>query len=220
MIIGFRNRFLFIHVPKCAGESIQRLLLEPANAGGLFLRKHATYLDAERVIGSGIADFLTFAVVRNPFEQVVSFYEHLRKPLRMSVAEIEAQYPGSGGRLLPYWASDLAMASEFAEFVRVAYGEDATERQLPQATWMSDLCTWLSSSDDSIAVRRILRYERLSGDFAALSSELGIEGTLPWLNASGPPDGRRSYRQRYDAESRRIVETRFARTLERFGYDF
>lgn len=220
MIIGFRKRFLFIHVPKCAGESIQQLLLEPANAGGLFLRKHATYADAERVIGSGIADFLAFSVVRNPFEQVVSFYDHLRKPLVMSRDRIERQYPGSGGRLLPHWASELAMGAPFAEFVRTTYGTGPCAAALPQAQWFGDLCSWLEDSSGSIAVRRVLRFERLQVEFESLARELGVEGSLPWRNASGPIEGRAGYRQRYDAEARRIVETRFARTLERFSYDF
>lgn len=220
MIIGFRKQFLFVHIPKCAGESIQELLLEVPNAGGLFLRKHARYVDAERVLGPEIARFTAFAVVRNPYEQVVSFYDHLRKPLRMSKEQLDAQYPGSGGRLLPYWASDLAMGSEFPEFVRGAYGDDAAERQLPQAWWLADLCSWLTDSTGSIAVNRVLRHERLGDDFAMLARDLGLEGELPWRNASGPVDRRREYRSRYDQSTRKIVQGRFSRTLEQFGYEF
>lgn len=220
MIIGFRKSFLFVHIPKCAGESIRELLIRPANAGALLLSKHARYVDAERLLGPDISRFTVFAVVRNPYEQVVSFYDHLRKPLSMSKAELEAQYPGSGGRLSPEWASELAMSCGFPEFVRRAYDDGAIERKLPHIHWMADLCSWLTDSNGSIAAGRVLRHERLASDFAALAAELGLEGRLPWRNASGPKWFRPHYRRRYDEPTRRIIERRFSRTLEHFGYEF
>jgi tetratricopeptide (TPR) repeat protein len=41
MIIGFQKKFLFIHIPKCAGDSVRELLLDPANGGAQFLRAFA-----------------------------------------------------------------------------------------------------------------------------------------------------------------------------------
>jgi hypothetical protein len=91
MVIGFRRRFLFVHVPRCAGESITERLLDPANGGGQFLRKHSRYAEAEQVMADEIHRFIAFAVVRNPYDQAVSFYEHLRKPLYMDAAAAEAR---------------------------------------------------------------------------------------------------------------------------------
>lgn len=215
MIISFRKNFLFIHVPKCAGESMTELLLAPANGGGQFLPKHARYAAAERVLGDDIGRFRVFAVVRNPYDQVLSFYEHLRKPLLMDVAAIERQYPGSNGRLLPRWASELAMQVDFAAYVRQVYGGADGP-----AGWMQDCCAWLTDAAGRVAVTRVLRYERLTEDFAAIASDLGLEGELPWRNASRDVSTRRDYRERYDEPTRRIVETCFRPTLDRFGYAF
>jgi hypothetical protein len=218
MIIGFQKKFLFIHIPKCAGDSVRELLLDPANGGAQFLRKHSGFAEAERVMGGEIQKFPVFAVVRNPFDQVLSFYEHLRKPLRMTPEEIERQYPGTGGRLLPVWASELAMRLEFPDFVREVYAADPGERR--QAAWFGDLLNWLKSSDGNLAPVRILRFEALQKDFSNLAVELGLAGELPWRNASRPEQEAVRYSERYDAESRRIIETRFAPTMERFGYCF
>lgn len=220
MIIGFRKRFLFVHIPKCAGDSIRELLLSPGNGGAEFLRKHKTFLDAERVMGSEIRAFTVFAVVRNPFAQVVSFYEHLRKPLRIPREEIGKQYPGTGGQLLPHWASELAMRLDFPSYVKAIYAAPAALPERPQETWFRDLLSWMVSVEGDIGVNRVLRFERLGEELAALAGELRIEGELPWRNASHEPRGQRDYRDRYDATSRRIIETRFAPTLERFGYSF
>lgn len=215
MVISFRRHFLFIHVPKCAGESITEVLLEPANGGGQFLRKHSRYAEAERILGDDIGRFRVFAVVRNPFDQVLSFYEHLRKPLFIDPTALERQYPGSNGRLQPRWASELAMRVDFTQYVRQVYGGEGGP-----TGWMKDCCDWLTDASGRVAVERVLRHERLAEDFAAVARELGLEGSLPWRNASRPVSGRESHRERYDEPTRRIIAARFRPTLDRFGYSF
>jgi hypothetical protein len=216
MILGFRKRFLFVHIPKCAGESITALLLNPANGGAQFLRKHSTYRDAAQALGEELGALTVFAVVRNPFAQAFSFYHHLRKPLRMTAAEIEAYYPGSKGRIAPHWASQIAMRAPFAQFVEEAYGTPSGP-----AGWLQDLCSWLSDDMGRLAVSHILRHENLSQTFPALAGRLGLAGELPWQNASLTVSSEASnYRPHYDSVSRQIIEARFKQTLETFSYTF
>lgn len=217
MVIGFRRRFLFIHVPKCAGESITALLRREANGGVQLDRKHGTWSDAKAILGEDLASFRTLAAVRNPFDQVVSFYEHLRKPLVMDAAAIERQFPGTGGRITPAWASDLAISLDFPAWVREVYGSstpDASRRLF------ADLGRWLADADGRIAVDRVLRFERLADDWVDLARELGLEGALPHENASMRTRGPHDYRDRYDSTARAIVERHFAMTLAAFPYAF
>jgi hypothetical protein len=218
MIIGFRKKFLFIHIPKCAGDSIRELLLDPANGGAQFLRKHSSYAQAEKVMGEEVKRFTAFAVVRNPFDQVLSFYEHLRKPLRLSPEEIEQQYPGTGGRLLPVWASEVAMRCEFSDFVQEVYTASTEIRQ--QAAWFGDMMTWLKSSDGNLAPISIVRFESLQNGFSNLAHELGLLGEIPWRNASRPQVIRAGYRKYYDFTARSVIEAHFAATIQHFGYSF
>jgi hypothetical protein len=216
MILGFRKRFLFVHIPKCAGESITALLLKPPNGGTQFLRKHSTYRDAAQAMGNELEALTMFAVVRNPFAQVFSFYEHLRKPLRMTATEIEAYYPGSKGRIGPHWASLIAMRAPFAQFVEEAYGNPTG----PDA-WLQDLCRWVCDDTGRLAVPHLLRYETLGETFPSLAAQLGIEGELPWRNASRSVSAEESdYRAHYDSVSRQLIEARFKPSLETFGYGF
>jgi hypothetical protein len=217
MVIGFRRRFLFIHVPKCAGESIAAILRNEANGGVQLDRKHATWSDAKAILGEDLASFTTMAAVRNPFDQVVSFYEHLRKPLWLDAAAIERQFPGTGGRIMPVWASELAIELEFPAWVRRVYSSAApeTDRRI-----FADLGRWLSGGDGRIAVQRILRYERLAEDWADTARELGLQGDLPHENASRRDRGPYAYRARYDTATRAIVENHFAATLAAFSYAF
>jgi hypothetical protein len=215
MIIGFRPKFLFVHIPKCAGESLSALLLSAANGGGQFLRKHSRWVEASRVIREEMADFTSFAVVRNPFAQAYSFYEHLRKPLRMTVAEIETQYPGSRGRILPHWASLIAMRTPFPEYVQQVYANPAGPD-----FWFQDLMAWITDAEGAVSVPHLLRHENLRHEFPRLAHALGLVGDLPWLNAADSGGKVRDYRALYDADSRALIETRFASTLNHFGYAF
>ncbi|MBU3682908.1 MAG: hypothetical protein FGM39_02615 [Phycisphaerales bacterium] len=222
MVIGERLGFLFIHVPKCAGESIRELLLAPANGGRDFLGKHSTYEAALLRLGGSLASLESFAVVRNPFEQVLSFYEHLRKPLFVPHEALERQYPGSAGLLHPEWACELAMREDFPAFVRQAYGMSLPASAPPGAgrNLLRDSCAWMTGPDACISVRRVLRFERLAEGFDRLSGDLGLSGTLPHLNAAHNAADTRSYRARYDEPAREVVERHFARTLREFGYRF
>jgi hypothetical protein len=63
----------------------------------------------------------------------------------------------------------------------------------------------------------VLRFERLTEDFAVLCKKIGVEAReLLHLNASTPED----YRKFYDENARRIVAERFWYEIEQFGYVF
>jgi hypothetical protein len=218
MVISHQRKLLFIHIPKCAGESITEWLLAPQHGGTLFLRKHDRYTDAEQALGAEINGYHCFSVVRNPFEQVLSFYEHLRKPLVVPKEELERQYPGSDGRLAPQWASRLAMEMDFPGYVRTVYA--AASRQKRNAAWFDDMLSFLSAVDGRPAVSRILRFENLSEDIGRLAADTGLQGQPPIRNTSPTSRSRHDYHSHYDESSRRIVEAWFAPTLQHFGYRF
>lgn len=72
-----------------------------------------------------------------------------------------------------------------------------------------------------IAVNRVLRYESLADDLAAVWSDLGLPGNpdLPHAKAGTRPQGR-SYRSYYDDESRQRVADLFALPIRDLGYQF
>lgn len=63
----------------------------------------------------------------------------------------------------------------------------------------------------------LMRFETLEEDFQNLCEILNISATLPSLNAT---QDRRSYRDYYTEEARRIVEDRFAADLQTYRYVF
>ena len=198
---------MFIHVPRTAGDSLQRLLVPLSDdflvprpelvaspdggdsddfevQGPHTPRKHTTAAEYRDELGAEqFARLFKFATVRNPWERAVSWYfgPHNWPPRRGA----------------PYWSPD-----GFTKRIR---------RLVPIAS--------LVCIDGELAVDKVLRFERLDEDVSALLVRLGIDAELPRMNkrwAAHEPW------ERYYAESPELVDVvreRFGEDAELFGYD-
>lgn len=200
-MISLGHRFLFVHIPKTAGNSIQNILrgyskdeivardgqdgLErfEVRSPGRNLEKHSTLADYERELGAGIlADLFKFAVVRNPWDRLISFYfsPHRRE---------------NG------WSPRL-----FRKFV------DKEVKPL------RDYFT-LGTRDGASPfdnVDRIVRFENLNEDFGKVCERIGIPKVeLPVRNRSDR-GGTADY---YDRCLSDWVAERFADEIDYFGYE-
>ena len=81
-MISFSNNFIFIHINKTAGSSIEVALKDygikkPLIKEGNFPHsQHFKYDDYKDYIGDNFTNFYTFTVVRNPWDRVVSYYHN------------------------------------------------------------------------------------------------------------------------------------------------
>lgn len=74
MIVDQDKRYLFLHVPKTAGTSMQKVMVA---AGATKIYKHCWAYKAKDEIDAEIKtfdDLFKFAFVRNPFDRVASWY--------------------------------------------------------------------------------------------------------------------------------------------------
>lgn len=213
MLISRERRFIFIHVAKTAGTSIERALRPYADARGEgvlgkrlsmlgplarlpFLRDHVRFgihASARRVracLGPRLWDeCFTFAIVRNPYSRLLSRYKYiLGKPDHAHHAAV----------------SRLA---GFGDYVRWE-----TRRGRARLHQHHDLC----DAQGRVLVDYVGRFERLGEAFAEITGRLGLDVELPHLNATSHDD----YRSYYDAETRALAARLCARDLELFGYDF
>ena len=79
-----------------------------------------------------------------------------------------------------------------------------------------DLLDWLCE-DDKLIVDFVGKYETLEEDWRQICTELRV---VPITLTRENRVRRKPYRVFYDETSRRLVADRFARTIERFGYEF
>lgn len=96
---------------------------------------------------------------------------------------------------------------EFAEFL---YSEALDQ----YSNWQ------LYTIENRLVVDEMIRYERLSEEFAALSQRLDLPGPLELPVAKGGLRGRKPYQDWYDEKSKARVASVFAREIDHFGWTF
>lgn len=216
-VISNSRRFVFVHVPKCAGSSITRLLSKVTEwndielgttpygkrilapyAARFGLQKHSTAAEIRAVMGAGLwNEYVSFAAVRNPFARAVSTFQYLKDlaalPNRPSRLAGFGQIASFDAYLeSPFWTTD---------------GFDGLHR--PQVQWLYD--------GDTLMVDRLLRVETLDADIARLVAEIDLAplaGHMPPRANASRPLGRVPLSAAAIAE---VIEKHRA-DFERFGY--
>jgi hypothetical protein len=200
-MISFQKRFLFVHIPKTAGNSIQSILRDYSEDELVALRseqdgierfglrnpnykikKHSTLAEYRDALGEmTFGDLYKFTCVRNPWDRMVSYY--------FTPTQNAAAWDRKKFRKI------IVKAPPVAEYLRL------NERD----------------NNPFQNVNYIIRFENLVNDFRTVCRALGISPTtLPQYNRSN----REHYSKYYDEELRGLVRTRFAAEIERFGYTF
>jgi hypothetical protein len=200
-MISFQKRFLFVHIPKTAGNSIQSILRDYSEDEIVALRgeqdgierfglrnpnykvrKHSTLAQYRMALGEErFRPLYKFACVRNPWDRMVSYYF-------TPTQQVEALDRKEFRKI-------ISKALSVADYLRLYKGE----------------------ADSFGNVDYIMRFENLVDDFRAVCAALGISPTtLPQYNRSS----REHYSKYYNNELRELVRKRFAPEIERFGYTF
>ena len=200
-MISLQKRFLFVHIPKTAGNSIQSVLRDYSEDELVALRKeqdgierfglrnprykvkkHSTlseYRDA--LEDEQFRNLYKFTCVRNPWDRMVSYYF------------TPTQNPETWNR--KKFRGIISKVVSVADYLRLDNAD----------------------IDPFANVDYIMRFENLADDFRAVCAAIGISPpTLPQYNRST----RDHYSKYYDDELRELVRNRFAAEIDRFGYAF
>jgi len=200
-MISFQKRFLFVHIPKTAGNSIQSILRDYSEDELVALRdeqdgierfglrnpkykikKHSTLAEYKTALGEvQFGGLYKFTCARNPWDRMVSYYF---TPTQNRAAWDRKKFRKA-----------IVKALSVADYLRLDKVEE----------------------DPFGNVDYVMRFENLADDFRTVCGTLGISPTtLPQYNRSS----REHYSKYYDDELRELVCARFAAEIERFGYIF
>lgn len=200
-MISSQKRFLFVHIPKTAGNSIQSALRDYSEDELVALRKeqdgverfglrnprynlkkHSMLAEYRKALGDQqFRELYKFTCVRNPWDRMVSYYF------------TPTQTPETWNR--KKFRATISKAVSVADYLRLNDGE----------------------KDPFKNVDYVIRFETLNNDFRAVCTTLGIPAaSLQHYNRSN----REHYSKYYDDELRELVRKRFAAEIEQFGYRF
>lgn len=176
MVVSHTRKAVFVHIPKTGGSSVRARLMEPgchdphAVAGDT---KHETAAEFQAAYSlrtrrdpAELDHYAFFAIVRNPWDRLLSLHRYL-------LAQHADSYPETPTSFIefcrvvverPAWADPIRALRPQADFVR---GRDVT----------------------------VARFEKLADAYAPIAKRFGIDAALPHLNrtATTPVDYRSEY---------------------------
>lgn len=159
------DKFVFIHINKCGGTSIERAL-------GIPVLNHDTAMYRLKKIGKKRWDACwKFAFVRNPFDKVVSHYEYRRLTNQTDMGTCPIS---------------------FDEWVELAYADKNTRYYDKQKMFMPQK-EWITNEEDEIIVDFVGRFESIRKDFQVVCEALDLNTTLPHVKSTRRRQHFRSY---------------------------
>jgi hypothetical protein len=207
MVISDARRFLFVHVQKTGGSTIDFRLDEVLDDVRAVegLTRHAT-LGAILTAEPGLRSYWTVGFVRNPFARLVSWYRMVERFKQR--AEGSPEQAERFGRRSPFIRAVARECPDFESFVMTG-PERWAQLRTPQVRYL----TTRTRRADLIG-----RQETLEADLRAVFARLD----LPWegLHSKNVDVDRPDHRELFTPAMRRRVEEVFAKDLATFDYSF
>ena len=196
MIID-KEKIIFIHIPKNAGMSIKRFCFKQEKLKTLF--KHKTIYDIKKENPVEYNTYRKFAVVRNPYDRMVSWFAY-QKRYRLDNDLLNTYQHNSKTNSYEIVETVKAPVDEFRYWFKDKHADPQQDFDIfkPQHEWIDKTVT-------------ILKYENLNEE---LSNFLNEKIELPKVNNTSRFDIM-SY---YDKKTLDIVYERYKEDFEKFNY--
>lgn len=217
MPISYDHKILFIHVPKCAGTSIEGILnckdenkfytesLTSQTLASLPInsftdreyricasknKQHYTYRELIKILPKNIIEnFEKIAVVRNPYDRLVSEYY--------------------------YSAYNIKSYRNFEEFVRAALKLDLYTRNWLYDGHLETQTSYLINEQENFnSINKIFKFEEINTCFDYLNKIIG-KVCRPHLRAAS---NRKPYSEYYTSELKEIVYNFYKDDFTNFNY--
>tara|TARA_R110000824_G_scaffold125871_1_gene285172 strand:+ start:2460 stop:3137 length:678 start_codon:yes stop_codon:yes gene_type:complete len=204
-----KDYLLFLRIPKNASSSIMehlgdrnllkkyesklQALLDHKIYKGFFAATHARPHELESVINSIELKAFSFAVVRNPWDRVVSMYHFGKK---MGLADL-------------FGLNDDLSFEGFCEVLESRRWDRSFIPVFNQVEW----------THNSIEVNEILKFENLAQDFSQMIKSNKLEGISPHLPHANQTN-HKHYRDYFTSDTQRIIESIFEEDCDAFKYVF
>jgi hypothetical protein len=232
MIISLNRRYVFVHIHKCAGTSVEvalgkllrhnDIVLGSTKSGeknqeffkkAIGLNKHSTAAEARKWMGDDMwSKCFKFAFVRHPVDRLLSLYSYAHKLAEGTpmTPEEKAKYDADGHLpdRAPYRYKAVRAALKAKTFSEFALHPLTWQDAGSQPQWES-----VCDSNGHLIVDFIGKVETIEQDWARLLNHLGVEAELEVRNASG---GRGT--SQLTPPALEMVRQRYEKDLELFGY--
>lgn len=202
---------LFVHIPKTGGQSLSRVMThadapQVLETLGDDYNRHHLPAELMRARMPAFDSYFRFAVVRNPWDRLVSEYHY--------------RVQHTGGHF-PYLIPEpVPTDPSFDWFVRRLESVDLSRLRHVEGCHLYPQSAYLYSADHRLLVDLLCRFETYGADVRAALERAGCLSAgadpLSALNTSRHAP----YQAYYCRVTRELVGRRYKEDVERFGYKF
>jgi hypothetical protein len=202
-MINEKHKFIFIHIPKTGGTSIEKLF---SNASCRWdwthnlWKQHRSIWQLKEIYKIPIDDYYKFTVVRNPWDKAVSGYTWWTT----------SKYP----------IFRNVKSKSLKDYLLVQNGFEKFNHLNNKATGRGDHFNTQYSFveiNGDCQMDCIIKFENLQEDFNIICDKIGIpQQKLPHKNKTN----HKHYTEYYNEETKQIVAEKYAKDIEYFGYEF
>ena len=216
MLISHTYKFIFVHIQKTGGSSIEYVLrqFDPTalreipherDPQNLLKGRHVFARDIRDYLGSKIWNsYFKFAFVRNPWDRLVSWYNMIK--LRGD----QRTTPNN------FWRYVLTHSHNFETFIKNCT-DIITQLDGDKRSSAFNQIDYICDEDGQIIIDYIGRYENLEGSFKEAVQLMGLPPIeLPHKNRFI----HRHYSSYYNPQTKQIIAQRVQRDIDIFGYQF
>ena len=201
-MISHKYSCIFIHIPKCAGTSVDSLLLGSGKPLDRFDSKnniwlqHATAKEVKKnyCTEKQFKEYFKFTIVRNPFDRIVSSFNWL------------------GG--------DLNNKKEFKDFIlrRGRFKEILNSKTYIKSNMYHQIMPAYKYlfENNKLIVDFVGKFENLISDWDYICKKLGTSLKLPYINRMP----HKHYKEVFNKDARKIIENLYKDDLKLFSYKF
>jgi hypothetical protein len=203
MVINEAKKFIFVHVPKNAGTSLTQALGGQTNKD---VWKHMEACQIKHWCNENYMDFgeyYKFAIVRNPWDRMVSFYHYTCQQEGIS-KRLQQTYIDMG---FEEWLTTDHFYTKEGKIAPKDYVIPYQRRC--QSNWLLD-------NNHRSIVNDVFKFEELDKAIPLLERKLQMKLNVPHVNKSD----HRQYREYYSESSKRFIERFFEQDIIRFNYEY
>lgn len=186
-----KHKCIFIHIPKTGGTSIARSFIGE-NVG------HYEWYLLKKVFGKDYDSYFKFAIVRNPWDRVVSAYHYYQSDKITDANKIWAQQSG-------------ILELDFENFIR-----DALENAMDYHHFKTQ-CSFIMDNNGKSMVDYVGRFEDLEEAAREVFSQIKINTQLEHFNKS---QRKKDYRSYYNETTKSIIGRLYEEDIAAFSYSF
>jgi len=224
-VISHRHEVIFIHIPKCAGTSVEFALGHISERSGRHRQDHRTVRKIEQPFPT-LHTFRSPSNLREAAGRIRRRFRSHNNPnnaLTVSREQWERYFKftiirNPWSRAYSWYRNvmkdpvhqqrlGVAATTALADFLESQIGRENLRSQLH----------WLEDFSGRIPMDSICRFETLADDFRICCERAGLEGIELGHEFEGPAG---DYRNAYDDRTRAMVAEGFRKEIELFDYTF